>query len=118
MKEMIKLLSNLEWFLKMVNENPDLPVIPIVSDEVIDDDFKLMSSNRYMGSLGDAEILMYIKGNKSISLYGDCSYIETLVDCGKFTRDECEKLSAEELENEYNNLPWQKAIFVKIDWFE
>ena len=43
MKEMIKLLSNLEWFLKMVNENPDLPVIPIVSDEVIDDDFKLIS---------------------------------------------------------------------------
>lgn len=43
---------------------------------------------------------------------------ETLVDCGKFTRDECEKLSAEELENEYDNLPWQKAIFVKIDWCE
>ena len=114
------MLNELEWLLKLIQENPDLPIIPIVSDEVIEpnSNAKLVSSNRWMGSVGDAEISMYIKCKGHIRLYGDCDYIETLLDCNKYTREECEKLNDEQLENEYNNLPWEKGIFVNIDWME
>ena len=114
------MLSNLKWLLKMIQENPTLPVIPIVSDEVIDteSDSKLIGSNRWMGSIGNAEILMYIRGKDGIRLYGDCSYIDTLVNCGKYTKEQCKQLTEEQIETEYDNLPWENAIFVNIDWVE
>lgn len=114
------MLSKLEWFLKLIKENPQLPVIPVVSGDVIDDkeNNQIGYSDRWMGNLGDAEIVMYIKGETRINIYGDCNFEKTLIDCKKFTESECKKLSAEQLEEEYSKLPWQEAIFVNIDWIE
>lgn len=113
------MLSKLEWLLRLIKENPDLPVIPIVSNEVIDDSsFKLISGNRWMGCIGDAEIQMYIQCEDGVVLYSDCSYVDTIAKFSNHTKDECEKMTDEQLEFEYDNLPWKKAILVNIDWAE
>lgn len=113
------MLNNLEWLLKMMNENPDLDVIPLVSNEVFDlKEFKLVADDRYIASLGVAEIQMYLKGQNGIRLYSDCSYNDTLIEFGSYTQKQCDEMNDQELENAYNNLPWQQAIFLNIDWVE
>ena len=113
------MFSKIEWLLKMIEENPDLPVIPMVSNEVFDDSsFKLISGNRWMGSIGDAEIQMYIQSEDGIVLYSDCNYVDMIAKYSNHSKDECQKMTDEELESEYDNLPWKKAIFLNIDWAE
>lgn len=112
------MLNNLEWLLQMIQENPELEVIPIVSDEVIDKEYKLVANNRYMGNIGTAEVQMYLKGESGIRLYSDCSYYDTLIEFGGYTEQQCKGLSDNDLEEAYNILPWKKAIFLNIDWVE
>ena len=111
------MLDKLEWLLKMIKEYPNLPVIPMINDDAIDGDIrhKLLCGNRWMCELGDAEVLMYLKGKFGIILYSDCNYVDTIAEFGKYTTEECKNLSDEELENEYNSLPWEKAIFLNVD---
>ena len=109
------MLNNLECLLKLISENPGLPVIPMVDKDVIGEDTnRFVGSNSWMGCIGDAEILMYLERQDGITLYSDCDYFKTLIDSCNYTQENCERFSDDELETAYNSLPWKEAIFVKI----
>ena len=117
--------SELEWLMKTIKENPTLEVIPIVREEVIEKrEFPLGTPNRitgrsqHMGELGYSEVQMYLRNKRGVRLFGDCDYIDTIVEYTNYTKEQCELMSDEELEKVYFSLPWEKAIFVYVDWLE
>ena len=108
-----------EKFLRLVKENPDLPIIPMVYSAVV-------ANNDYgswIGSFGDCRIdsyvsLKYYGEERFFTRYGDedilKEYFEEQIadELGADDIYECiEKLAREKIEN----LPWVKAIIVDID---
>lgn len=108
-----------EKFLRLVKENPDLPIIPMVdSSFVADDDY-----GSWIGSFGDCRIdsyvsLKYYGEEKFFTRYGDeyilKEYFEEQI-ADELGADDIyeyiEKLAREKIEK----LPWIKAIIVYID---
>ena len=106
-----------EKFLRLVKENPYLPIIPMVDSAVVaDDDYA-----SWLGSFGDCRIdsyvsLKYYGEEKFFTRYGDedilKEYFEEQIADELGADDECiEKLAREKIEK----LPWVKAIIVDID---
>ena len=106
-----------EKFLRLVKENPDLPIIPMVDSAVVaDDDY-----DTWLGSFGDCRIDSYVSfkyygEEKFFTRYGDedilKEYFEEQIADELGVDDECiEKLAREKIEK----LPWVKAIIVDID---
>ena len=108
-------MTNTEHFLKLVKENPDLPVVPMVDEQVVADD----CSTWWLGEWGQSEVTEYYIGRERIHLKSDdeeealvdmvgCKYSET-----KDGRDIYD-LSDEEWKALYESLEWVKAIVVYI----
>lgn len=108
-----------EKFLKLVKENPEIPIVPMVNSEVVADaDYGL-----WLGSFGDCRIdsyvsLKYYVEERFFTRYGDedilKEYFEEQIadELGADDIYECiEKLAREKIEK----LPWVKAIIVDID---
>lgn len=108
-----------EKFLKLVKENPDLPIIPMVDGAVVaDNDY-----GSWLGSFGDCRIdsyasLNYYGEERFFTRYGDedilKEYFEEQIadELGADDIYECiEKLAREKIEK----LPWIKAIIIDID---
>lgn len=104
--------------MRLVKENPSLPVVPTVYSEVIADD----GYNYWLGSWGDCYVDEYVQ----IELYGECRFFtkgdqdeieeyfadKIIEGDGKYMSDEeVERLAHEQAEA----LPWKKAIIVYID---
>ena len=68
-------MNNIEKLIKLIQENPDLPVIPMVDYEIVaDDDYQ-----RWMGSIGDSKIGDFCIWNDKI--YTDKqNLVEDLID--------------------------------------
>jgi len=109
-------MTKVEEFLKLVQENPELPIVPLVNEEVVADD----CSSWWLGEWGHSEIIEYYKGKERIHFKDDdeeavlcdmvdCKYSET-----KDGRDIYD-LSDEEWIELFNSLDWIKAIAVYID---
>ena len=109
-------MTKVEEFLKLVQENPELPIIPLVNEEVVADD----CSSWWLGEWGHSKIIEYYKGKERIHFKDDdeeavlcdmvdCKYSET-----KDGRDIYD-LSDEEWTELFNSLDWIKAIAVYID---
>lgn len=105
--------ERLDELFKLIKDNPELPILPMVDGEIVADD----GYARWTASWGSAEIIEYINGE-------NCFYFKNLDDfhevektlCDIIGWDEYEKINGyEEAEKEYNNLPWVKAIAVNID---
>ena len=107
--------NNTKELLKLIKENPDLPVIPMVDSECVADDY----SAYWLGSWGRAEVTEYYMGQERVHLKGDdeedvladmegCKYY-----CTKDGRDITD-LSDEEWSELYASIPWIKAIVVYI----
>lgn len=108
-----------EKFLRLVNENPDLPIIPMVDSEVVaGDDF-----SSWIGSFGDCRIDSYV----NINYYGENRFF-TRYDDESILQEYFEEQIADELGVDDNyeyieklarkkikKLPWVKAIIVYID---
>lgn len=103
--------------VKLINENPSLPVVPFVYNEVVaDDDY-----GYWIGSWGDCDVNEYVV----IEKYGDTRFytrgdqdeieeyfVEKILDKDENLPDEdVEKLAHEQAEA----LPWKKAILVYIE---
>lgn len=104
--------NNTSELLQLIKENPELPVIPMVSNEVCGD-----YSGYWEGEWGSACIDEFLNCPmwNYIAFKSDDDVFDTLE---RYLRpDEFERLpqSEEECRKIYNDLPWKKAIIVKIE---
>lgn len=99
---------------RLMCENPDLPVVPMVNGEITEDD-----SGWWMGRLADCIVdeFLFCEKHDSIVFKSDNNIFGTLEEY--LTYEEFEKLPETESEckSYYDNLPWEKAIIVYIDTF-
>jgi len=98
-----------EELFKLMQENPELPVLPMVDSEVVcDDDY-----NRWTGSWGSASIDEYLAHDGRVFFRSDDDKDDVLGYV--LDGEEYIKMTDEEVEAAYNALPWVKAIIVNID---
>ncbi len=105
----------LENLLKLIKENPELPIVPMVAGEIVADD----SCGYWMGSWGSAWVDEYLLpkmgSDEAVCFKSDGDVFDTLE---KFlplevwealpdTESECKKI--------YDALPWTKAILIYIE---
>lgn len=100
---------HLAQLLDLMKENPHLPVLPMVNEEVVCDD----SWAYWMGSWGHSEIYQYIVRNGRIYFKDDEDHFEFLERIDYYRR--VEDMTDEEVNAAYDELPWKKAIFVYIN---
>ncbi len=97
---------------KLMQENPDLPVIPVVDANLCGDGYAL-----YMGSWGSARVDEYIIPSKKdyLRLKSDGDVFDVLYAC--LSRKDFDALPQNESDCRpyYDALPWVKAIIVYIN---
>lgn len=103
--------------LKLISENPTLPVVPLVYSEVVADDGYVY----WLGSWGDCDVDEYVcvdtyYGENHFYTRGDQDELEEYF--AEKISDENEGLSDEDVERlaheQAEALPWKKAIFVYV----
>lgn len=108
-------MTKTEELLKLIKENPDLPVVPMVDSEIVVDD----SYQYWLGRWGRSEVTEYYLGNERVHFRSDdeedvmsdlegCKY-----GCNPQGRDIYD-LSDEEWDALYKSIPWIKCIVVYI----
>ena len=96
---------------KLMQENPELPVVPMVDYEIVVED-----SGRWLGSWGSSNVGEYLLGEERVyfreddDMYEVERALEEFIDDGVFSG-----MSDEEAVKAYAGLPWIKAIIVNID---
>ncbi len=103
--------QNREELFKLMRENPDLPVVPMVDYEVVGDD-----SGWWFGSWGGSYICECVLGKGWLYFRedDDLSEIENALS-DKYGYDVIENWSDEKREKAYKELPWAKVIVVSIN---
>ena len=107
--------ENTKELLKLIQENPDLEIVPMVDSEVVADD-----GGYWLGNWGYCEKTKYYSGRDRIHFYDDdkddaladmvgCKYCQTLDG-----RDIYDDLSDAEWDALYESLPWVECIVVYI----
>ena len=102
-------MNNIEKLIKLIQENPDLPVIPMVDYEIVaDDDYQ-----RWMGSIGDPKIGDFCIWNDKI--YTDKqNLVEDLIDEKYFFSEETDDEILKSAQKEADKIMF-KAIILNID---
>lgn len=106
--------ENIKELLKLIQENPDLEIVPMVDYEVVGDDYGF-----WLGKWGYCRKTKYYSGRDRIHFYDDdkedslndmvgCKYSET-----KDGRDVYDLPDAE-WDALYESLPWVECIVVYI----
>ena len=101
-------LTKIQELLKLIQDNPDLPIVPMVGTEVVGGD----DYGCWMGAWGHAridEFTVYDDGDAGRVCYRDD--MDDMIDsiCGR------EDVSEEEATERVKNMEWTKAIIVSID---
>lgn len=101
--------KNRNELFRLMKENPDLPVVPMVDAEICGED-----SGHWIGSWGYVLVDEYLACEDYIAFKSDDDVFDVLE--RYFTYEEFEKLpeSESECRKYYNALPWEKAIIVYI----
>lgn len=101
-----------EEFLKLIQENPDIPIVPMVNGEIPGDD-----CGYWIGAWGSARIDEYLLVNnfEYVVFKSDDDVFDVLE--RHLSDEEFEKLPEAESECRpiYDALPWTKAIVVYIE---
>lgn len=104
--------KNTKELLQLIKDNPALPIIPLVSNDVVSD-----NSGYWVGEWGNAcvDAFLFCPRFQYLAFKSDDDVWGTLEDY--LRDDELERLpeSEEECREIYNKLPWTKAIIVKIE---
>ena len=101
--------------IKLIEENPDLPVVPMVDGEVVGDD----SYQYWLGKWGRREVTEYYLGREKVHFRDDDQedVLMDMVGC-KYCRDQQGRdiydLSDAEWDALYKSIPWTKCIAVYI----
>lgn len=110
MKE-AKEMKNGMQLLKLIQENPELPIVPIVDGEIPGDD-----CGWWLGTWGDSRVDEYLltKNFECVVFKSDDDVFDVLEK--HLSDEEYEKLPETEAECRpyYDALPWKKAIVVYI----
>lgn len=112
----IKPQNRYDKFLRLVQENPTLPIVPMVSYDVVDDD----SYHWWLGSFVDCEITEYT----CVEMYNEDRFV-TRDDIDEIEEyfmneflDDNEELSDKEIERmaheQAEALDWKKAIVIWV----
>lgn len=108
---MLKDEKNREELFKLMQDNPKLPIVPMVDSEIVADD----GYNRWRGAWGGSNIGEYLIGEECIYFREDDDPYEV----DKVLTEKCdeynEDMTDEEAAKAYAELPWIKAIIVNID---
>lgn len=104
--------KNRDELFRLMQENPELPVVPMVDSEIVADD----SWAWWIGSWGTASIQEYWVG-ETVYFREDDNWDEVYeaVYDKFFHRKDTGHLSDEEKLELYRSIPWVKAIIVYID---
>lgn len=108
---MILVRKKPDELLKLIEQNPDLPVIPVVDGEIVTGDYEY-----YYASWGYAAVDEYLvtKRDDRVYLKSDDDVFGVL----EHQLSESEFEALPEIESEcrqiYDDLPWTKAIIVYI----
>lgn len=105
--------KNTAELLKLIQENPELPIVPMVDSEIVADD----SYGRWLGAWGSSYIGFYLVGEEKVHFREDDDFeeIESALTDGAINYEEFEAMTDAEAEAAYASLPWTKAIIVNID---
>lgn len=108
-------MTKTERFLKLVRENPDLPIVPMVSEEVVGE-----GSAWWEGEWSHSKVTEYYNGRNHIHFRDDDEedILSDMAGCAyDKTKDgrEIYDLSDEEWDECLDSLEWKKAIVVYID---
>jgi hypothetical protein len=101
--------------IKLIEENPDLPVVPMVDSEVVADD----SYTYWMGKWGECKVTEYYLGNEKVH-FRDDDEEDVLCDMSgcKYDHDPQGRyiydLTDDEWDALYKSIPWTKCIVVYI----
>ena len=107
-------MTKTEELLKLIKENPDLPIVPMVDGEVVQDGF-----GYWLGAWGHSEVTAYYSGREYVHFKDDDKedVLNDMVGC-KYghTKDgrDVEDLSDDECDALFESLPWVKCIAVRI----
>ena len=103
--------QNREELFKLMQENPELPVVPMVDYEIIGEDY-----GRWLGAWGSSYIGEYLVGEEEVYFRddNDPSEVERLI-CERQGEEIFTLLNDEEAKETYAEMPWIKAIIVNID---
>lgn len=105
--------KNHDDLFKLMQENPDLPVVPMVdADIVAGDDY-----GRWMGSWGSASVDEYLipPDDRTMIFKSDDDVFDTLEQCLPEAEFEALPENESECRPFYDALPWVKAIIVNIN---
>lgn len=105
--------------VKLITENPDLDVVPMVDPDIVADDGYNWWYNWWMGSIGESKIDEYYVDDETIYLRDEFDYlVDKFIDCNyedepfkNMTDEELEAVATAEVQK-YN---WTRAIMVRID---
>ncbi len=101
---------NMLHLFKLIKQNPELPIVPMVNCEVVEDDCALY----WMGSWGAARIDSYILRKDGIWYLSEG--IEEIFDnLFEFPIDISKEQEEKFMKDAVSSLPWIKAIIVKIE---
>lgn len=107
--------KNINALLQLIQENPKLPIVPMVDSEIVGEE----GFGRWSGTWGAARIDRYLvtkdDWEPQIIFESDDTVLEVLEKY--LTDDEFERLPDDEAEWQkvYDSLPWIRAIIVNID---
>lgn len=100
---------NLANLLDLIKNNPHLPIVPMVSSEVVPDD----TWAYWMGNWGPAKIDQYLL-HKGRMFFKDDDDSFDVLERIHYPRN-VDEMTDEEINAAYDALPWIKAIVVYID---
>ena len=102
--------KNLPSLFELIQQNPDLPIVPMVNYEIVADD----CTAYWMASWGEAKVDSYILRNDRVWYLSDGKE-EIFENIFEFPIDLPEEQEEQFMEDAVSSLPWIKAIMVKIE---
>lgn len=102
-------MKNIEKLIELMNDNPDLPVVPMVETEVVGAD----TYSRWIASFGDCRVSDFYIGEERVYTDKD-DLVEELVENEYFDLDKPDEEIWQIAEKRANKL-MKKAIIVNID---
>ena len=107
--------KNREELFRLMKENPDMPVVPMVDAGIVAD-----NDGYWMGSWGSSQIQDFLIGEEQVYFRNDDDphEIEKVLCNEMLSEDDVEAMTDEKVHQAYKDMPWIKAIVVYISYPE